>query len=580
MKKLLAVCLAATLLSVLPAHFAHASDTLPSSVDYSDLDREIEEYVSRNEETTAGMAVSVFEEDTVLYSDYFGHSDLEEDSQVTEDTVFEWGSISKLLIWVSVFQLWEDGEIELDEDVRGYLSDELQSELQYDTEVTMLNLMHHDAGFEDSMVDLFVSSLPEDYSLESAVLESEPSQIYEPGAVTAYSNWGTALAALVVEEISGMSYEDYVHEHIFEPLDMDRTALYPDLSDNEWVQENRGMTESYFNTIHLNDNPSVVQLYPAGMGTGAMSDLVAFGQAIMPDDEEETPLFDEYSTLEEMLTPSDYYGDTDDPKNRHGFWEAVYDVPVTGHSGGTSGFSANFVFDIESGIGTVVMTNQTMEQTYTGEMLDVIYGEFQNTAADVPEGLYQSARTIDDGPFSFMKFQMTVMGEEDLNDYWVHTDGSGIEAVEYPTVDFIKLGGGESFLRIAVLVLLFAGIVYSFASLVIVTVKSLFFRNRLREDTARLPNVILNLLILILMVNFITVVIRFILYAPSTALAWHYYLFFALLILLPLSAVWLIRRAGLERPLLSKITISSTVFLAAFGLFFIFYFDLYQFWLV
>src|SRR5699024_8189859 len=319
MKKFLAAFFAVIVLSALPAPFVYASDTLPSGLEYDEIETEIEAYVSEHEDTTAGMSVAVFDSDAVLHSDQFGYSDIDAGTPVSEDTVFEWGSISKLLIWVSVFQLWEEGEIELDNDVRSYLPEDFRTELQYEIEVTMLNLMNHDAGFEDFTVDLFTDSLPENYSLDSAILKFEPRQIYEPGWVTAYSNWGTSLAALVVEEVSGMSYVEYVHENIFEPLDMERTALYPDLSDNEWVQENREMTESYFNTIYLGDNPSVIQLYPAGMATGVISDLAVFGQAVMPNSEGETPLFNDYSTLEEMLSPTDYYGDTDSPKNRHGF---------------------------------------------------------------------------------------------------------------------------------------------------------------------------------------------------------------------------------------------------------------------
>lgn len=581
MKKIPVAYFAVMILFVLlSAPSIHASDMLPSGVGQSEIGEEIEVYASQHEDSTSGMAVAVFESDAVLYSDYFGYSDMDEGTSVSEDTVFEWGSISKLLIWVSVFQLWEDGQIELNKDVRDYLPEDFRSELQYETEVTMLNLMNHDAGFEDFTVDLFSKSLPEHYSLDSTILEFEPRQIYKPGTVTAYSNWGTSLAALVVEEVTGMRYVDYVHENIFEPLGMDRTALYPDLSDNEWVQENRKMTESYINTIHLGENPSVIQLYPAGMATGVISDLTAFGQAVMPNSERETMLFDDYSTLEEMLSPTDYYGDTDFPKNRHGFWEELYGVPVIGHSGGTSGFSSNFVFNIESGIGTVVMTNQTMEEIYTRDMLEIIYGKYQATDTTVPEGVYQPARTTKDGPFSFMKYQMTFMTQDDLDTFWVHSTEDGNEKIEYIATDLLKLSSGETILRIIVLSLMIISILYSFISLTGTIIKSIFFRNLKRKDAARLPNLLSNSLILILMVNFIIVVIRVMLYESSAALIWHYYLFFALVILLPLSAIWLIKRYSRDRSFISELLIGSTLVLSAFGMFFIIYFDLYQFWLL
>lgn len=582
MKKFPAAYFVVIILSVLlSAPFVHAADTLPSGVEHSEIEEEIEAHVSQHEDNTAGMSVAVFDSDAVLHSGHFGYSDMDAGTSVSEDTVFEWGSISKLLIWVSVFQLWEDGKIELNDDVRAYLPEDFRSELQYEDEVTMLNLMNHDAGFEDFTVDLFSDSLPENYSLENTILEFEPRQIYEPGTVTAYSNWGTSLAALVVEEVTGMRYVDYVHENIFEPLGMERTALYPDLSDNEWVQENREMTESYINTVHLDDNPSVIQLYPAGMATGVVGDLVKFGQAFIPNEGKGTPLFDDYSTLEEMLSPTDYYGDTDFPKNRHGFWEELYGAPVIGHSGGTSGFSSNFVFNIESGVGTVVMTNQIMEEIYTREMLEIIYGEYQAADTNVPDGLYQPARTTKDGPFSFMKYQTAFMTQDDLDTFWVHATEDDVEKIEYPTTDLLKLSSGETILRIIVLSLMVISILYSFISVAGTVIKSLFFRKRMRKDDARLPNFVLNSLILILMVNFVTVVTRVILYEPSTVLIWHYYLFLTLLILIPLSAIWLISRySNTGRLFISKVFIGSTLLLTAFGIFFIIYFDLYQFWLI
>ena len=96
------------------------------------------------------------------------------------------------------------------------------------------------------------------------MLAHEPEQIYEPGTVTAYSNWGVALAAYIVECVSGMSFADYVHQNIFEPLGMEHTAIAVNLSDNTWVQEQRSELECY--TIDgelIEDCFYYITLYPA-----------------------------------------------------------------------------------------------------------------------------------------------------------------------------------------------------------------------------------------------------------------------------------------------------------------------------
>lgn len=109
----------------------------------------------------------------------------------------------------------------------------------------MIHLMNHSASFQEDYTDLFVKDVDAYSNLEEAILEHQPEQIFEPGTMVAYSNWSTALAAYVVEQVSGMDYVEYVHANIFEPLGMEHSAIAVDLSDNEWVAEKRKELMSY-----------------------------------------------------------------------------------------------------------------------------------------------------------------------------------------------------------------------------------------------------------------------------------------------------------------------------------------------
>lgn len=51
-----------------------------------------------------------------------------------------------------------------------------------------------------------------------------PARVRPPGAFSAYSNWGTALAGYIVERVSGLSWDDYIEQHIFQPLGMAHTT--------------------------------------------------------------------------------------------------------------------------------------------------------------------------------------------------------------------------------------------------------------------------------------------------------------------------------------------------------------------
>lgn len=69
----------------------------------------------------AGMAYAVFNGEQEIASGYYGYADKENNIEVDKDTVFEWGSASKLMVWVSVMQLVEQGKISLEADIQEYL---------------------------------------------------------------------------------------------------------------------------------------------------------------------------------------------------------------------------------------------------------------------------------------------------------------------------------------------------------------------------------------------------------------------------------------------------------------------------
>ena len=195
---------------------------LPSGTSYDQIGQKIEDYYQKNEKTSAGLTTSIFDKDgQTIYQNNFGYVDKEKKWAVDDNSVFEWGSVTKLTVWVSVMQLWEEGKIDLKTDIKEYLpKDFLKSKLKFDKPITMLDLMNHQAGFAD--VDLAKN---EDKDLAHTLQKAPIIQAYEPGTITAYSNFGTVLAGYIVERISGQSYADYVHEHIFQPLGMKHTAM-------------------------------------------------------------------------------------------------------------------------------------------------------------------------------------------------------------------------------------------------------------------------------------------------------------------------------------------------------------------
>ena len=125
---------------------------LPSGTSYDQIGQKIEDYYQKNEKTSAGLATSIFDKDgQTIYQNNFGYVDKEKKLAVDDNSVFEWGSATKLTVWVSVMQLWEEGKIDLKTDIKEYLpKDFLKGKLTYDKPITMLDLMNHQAGFGDT----------------------------------------------------------------------------------------------------------------------------------------------------------------------------------------------------------------------------------------------------------------------------------------------------------------------------------------------------------------------------------------------------------------------------------------------
>lgn len=385
---------------------AFASEsTLPSGIKDSEIGDIIEEYIEENKDTTASVSVAVFRGDETIYKTAYGYSNIRSGLKADDETAYEWGSVSKLLVWVSVMQLWEEEKIDLEADIKEYLPEGFFTKLKYDEPITMINLMNHNAGFEDVVFQMCAKGESEILSLEKALKVTEPNQIYEPGFVVSYSNWSTALAGYIVERISGQPFYKYVQEHIFKPLDMNHTGCEPTYSDNPWVKSKLLEAEGYTTElVPMEDGLFYINIYPAGSAAGTLDDFLKFAKALQSNSDGYIKLFKKKETLTEMLSPTLKYPDTKIDYINHGFWSHEFSVQALGHGGNTSMYSSYLLFDPVTGVGIVIMTNQGNEIVYNYGLPPIIFGDtgqmaHQEERSDTSEieGLYYSARTIRKG---------------------------------------------------------------------------------------------------------------------------------------------------------------------------------------
>ena len=466
-----------TLLTILtlglfrPATSLAEEQKLPSGTDRDKIGQKIQDYVKEHEKTTAGMATAVFDKEGTIYQGNFGFMDKEKGLQTDDNSVFEWGSVTKLTVWVSVMQLWEEGKINLEEDIRTYLPEGFLRNLRYDKPITMLNLMNHQSGFDEA--PLYMQG---DKSLEDLLLKYQPIQSFEPGTTTAYSNYSTGLAAYIVERISRQSFVDYAHKHTFQPLGMERTAIAQDLSDNAYVQAKRKEVKGYAaDGSLLGDALYEVGLYPVGRATGTLSDLQKFAQALLS----RKTLFSRLETWEKLYTGTSYYPGTDIIRNAHGFWANEFGVTLLGHGGNTNGFSSFLLLDLKNGIGQVIMTNQGLEEIYNDGMPELIFGKRPTASAETQKkfepGYYQILRNFNQGPLSLYQLfpgnmlHMKKPSSERMDHlFWtIYKSGNGKTRIATPVSDFERLPDWEIWTKFGLIALAALSLVYALVNLLV-----------------------------------------------------------------------------------------------------------------
>ena len=174
----------------------------------------------------AGAVVTIVQNGQVIAARGYGYADIARRKPVDPArTLFRPGSVSKLVTWTAVMQQVQAGKIDLDADINTYLDFKIPPRGGKPT--TMRQVMTHTAGLEEAVKDL-ISYDPQaavKLPLGPYLKRWVPRRIFDAGTTPAYSNWATSLAGYVVARTSGLSFDDYVDQRIFAPLDM-RTASF------------------------------------------------------------------------------------------------------------------------------------------------------------------------------------------------------------------------------------------------------------------------------------------------------------------------------------------------------------------
>ncbi|MBK7378171.1 MAG: serine hydrolase [Ignavibacteriales bacterium] len=211
----------------------------------------------------------------IIWLKTIGLADVENFVPATDSTVYRIASISKLITASAIMQLVEKGKVKLDDDVRKYLNYFPKKKYTF----TVRQLLNHTAGIRDYMPGEFDSKVYFHSTKEVINLLAKDSLIFEPGTAYQYTTLGYNLLAGVIEQVTGMSYLDYVTNNIFKPLKMNRTSA--DIQKDIIYYRARGYIRD--NARELKNAPlaDLSIKYPGGGFLSTASDLLKFANALL-----------------------------------------------------------------------------------------------------------------------------------------------------------------------------------------------------------------------------------------------------------------------------------------------------------
>jgi CubicO group peptidase (beta-lactamase class C family) len=199
------------------ATWTASAQACPPDVPCEAIDAKMNELMG--ELNIPGMALGIVRGDQAVYLMGYGKAD-NSGREVTPQTPFLLASISKSFTGLAIMQLVEEGKIDLNERVVHYLPWFRTADESASNEMTVSQLLYQTSGLTTFTGTVF-PEYPVATALEDTVRSLSSAGLHDvPGGSFEYSNSNFDVLGLLVQTVSGQRYENYVQEHIFEPLEM------------------------------------------------------------------------------------------------------------------------------------------------------------------------------------------------------------------------------------------------------------------------------------------------------------------------------------------------------------------------
>ncbi len=311
--------------SLLPAAFSAAAPASPSN---SDLAAYADALLAKNYPADApGAAALIVRDGQVVLRKGYGLANVELGVPNTPESVFELGSVTKQFTSAAILMLAEQGKLRLDDELQTYLPDYPK----HDAKITLEQLLTHTAGVPNyTNFPEWMPRVREEMPLATliALFKDKPLD-FPPGSKWSYSNSGYVLLGAVIEKVSGVSYERFVEDEIFQKLGMtsSRYGSPSEVIPHRAYGYDRG-DAGFKNAEYL----SMTQPYAAGSLMSTVDDLALWDRALSS----ETLL--KRSSIERLFVPAKTGNGSN---SRYGLGWGVQSLAgrtIQAHGGGIFGF--------------------------------------------------------------------------------------------------------------------------------------------------------------------------------------------------------------------------------------------------
>ena len=305
------------------------------------------------EKNAIGAGVAIIKNERVVFAKGFGTANVETNSPITPDTLFQIGSITKTFTAALILSMAQEGKLKLDEPVGSYAKN-LSTKL---SRVTLNQLLNHTAGIidepdeygagDESLMASYIRSWTDEYSLFNA------------GEVFSYSNSGFALAGFAAQEAGRKLYADLMTEKIFSPLGMKSTTFRPTVAMTFPLAVGHQTKQPGEKPFVVRPLPQDARLYPAGTMYSSLNDMSRFAIAFLNGGKIDGKQIIAPAVIENMSTSSAaQLSAADDTSYGHGlFTNTRRGIRTVWHDGSMTGYVASMLLVPEQRIAVIILGN-------------------------------------------------------------------------------------------------------------------------------------------------------------------------------------------------------------------------------